>query len=102
MQFVGVIECFMSVKCPKKEKMSKETSQLCEDRRELRKKLITAPQDRSLQEKYKEANRKAKASVKSEKRKLLEHKIIKMENDFQNNKTTIYSKKCVNLANRRW
>ena len=66
--------------------LSNETIALCEKRRGLRKIIISSERSRASNiDEYKEVNRLVKRAVKQTKRRRLERKILKLENDFRKN-----------------
>ena len=65
--------------------MPKELEQLCEKRRETKRKLIQQPKSAILKEEYKMLNFEVKKGVKKTKKKQLENKIKQLESDFRAN-----------------
>ena len=65
--------------------MPKELEQLCEKRRETKRKIIQQPKSAILKEEYKMLNFKVKKGVKKTKQNQLENKIKQLESDFRAN-----------------
>ena len=66
--------------------LPQETKDLCEKRRALRKKALNSKRCyKSTIQEYKRENRMVKKEVKKAKRKQLDEKIKKLEDDFKNN-----------------
>ena len=67
------------------EGMPKELEQLCERRREARRKMIQQPKSAIFKEEYKMLNTEVKNGVKKTKQNQLENKIKQLESDFRAN-----------------
>ena len=80
--------------------MSEATALLCEERGKLRKKMINAQKNQLLRGQHKIKNRACKAAVKPEIRTLLENEILKMKEDFKNNRSHNLFKTVRNLGKK--
>ncbi|XP_066936741.1 uncharacterized protein [Clytia hemisphaerica] len=75
--------------------LSKDTIQLCEKRRKLRKDTLSSPNCEDVRKKYREINKLVKKEVRKAKKEKLENMIKQLEDDFQKkNSHSLFKSKC--------
>ena len=65
--------------------LAPEVESACEQRRQMRIKVLKNPENKEARKQYKELNKRVKNEIKTQKNKLLEAKIEAMETDFKKN-----------------